>query len=487
MTIGSEMSQNTPKGQSPRVAIIGGGVAGSTAAVHLGELGINVLLLEKGPSLVNGPPICHLHAGGNLYREISEQQCLELLRQSIETIRLYPHTLNKRPTVIAIPNEDSGSPLDIIPRLNKIQMCYQQLVDEDSRNQILGEPEHYYALYEREQLEKLAQQSQPEEPVTSDDWMVPFAKYTNLDSIKYPVVVVQEYGWSVFRLAASIDLTLNSISNCQVLTQSRLTHAEYKDSQWVLTYVGADGLSQETTVDYLINACGYETGTIDDIAHFKRQRMVEFKAAYVTHWAQCQHQWPEVIFHGKRATPRGMAQLTPYADGIFQLHGMTEDITLFTDGLVTSTEHSSQPILPVYLENKIRQGWLPNIQNERTQRAIVHVSRFMPEFCEATVGGKPLYGAQQVPGDDVTLRAADVTFEDTHYARLEVVKGSSALEAVRKIVSFWHLAKDNQSDSIEDQHPISMSLSATEIEHRAKQLADERGYPQALAKIIGMK
>ena len=46
MTIGSDMSQNTTNFQSPRVAIIGGGVA--TAAVHLGELGVNVLLLEKG-------------------------------------------------------------------------------------------------------------------------------------------------------------------------------------------------------------------------------------------------------------------------------------------------------------------------------------------------------------------------------------------------------------------------------------------------------
>ncbi|QSA20474.1 FAD-dependent oxidoreductase, partial [Vibrio furnissii] len=83
MTIGSDMLQTTPNTVSPSVAIIGGGVAGATAAVHMSELGLNVLLLEKGPGLVNGPPICHLHAGGNLYREISQQQCIELLRQSI--------------------------------------------------------------------------------------------------------------------------------------------------------------------------------------------------------------------------------------------------------------------------------------------------------------------------------------------------------------------------------------------------------------------
>ena len=62
-----------------RIGIIGGGVAGATVALQLGEIGLDVTLFEKGPSLVNGPPICHLHAGGNLYREISEQQCLTLV------------------------------------------------------------------------------------------------------------------------------------------------------------------------------------------------------------------------------------------------------------------------------------------------------------------------------------------------------------------------------------------------------------------------
>lgn len=487
MTIGSDMSQNTTNFQSPRVAIIGGGVAGATAAVHLGELGVNVLLLEKGPSLVNGPPICHLHAGGNLYREISEQQCIELLRQSVETIRLYPHTLNKRPTVIAIPDTDSGEPQDIIPRLDTIQACYQQLVDEDPRNQIMGDPKQYYSIYQREQLEILANQVQPKAPLTSEEWLIPFAKYADLNSIKYPVVVVQEYGWSVFRLAASAELALSAMANCQVKTHATLVSAEYNGYCWQLTYVDIDGQHHQVEADYLINACGYETGKVDDMAHYQRKRMVEFKAAYVTHWPQCQHEWPEVVFHGERGTPRGMAQLTPYADGVFQLHGMTEDITLFKDGLVTSEVNSSQPVLPKYLQRKILEGWQSDALNERTHKAIRHISQFMPEFESAQVGGKPLYGAQQIPGYDATLRAADVTFEDNNYARMEVVKGSSALEAVRKIVSNWQLVKALSDKSIEEQHPISMSLTPNDIESRAKRLAQERGYPQALAKFVGMK
>ena len=35
----------------PRVAVIGGGIAGIQAALDLGEMGIDVLLIEKKPSI----------------------------------------------------------------------------------------------------------------------------------------------------------------------------------------------------------------------------------------------------------------------------------------------------------------------------------------------------------------------------------------------------------------------------------------------------
>lgn len=50
------------------VAIIGGGIAGSTTAIRLAQSGIKSILFESSSSLVNGPPMCHLHAGGALYR-----------------------------------------------------------------------------------------------------------------------------------------------------------------------------------------------------------------------------------------------------------------------------------------------------------------------------------------------------------------------------------------------------------------------------------
>ncbi len=54
-------------------------------------------------------------------------------------------------------------------------------------------------------------------------------------------------------------------------------------------------------------------------------------------------------------------------------------------------------------------------------------------FNNATVGSKPLFGAQQIPGDDPTLRVAEVSFPRERYARCEIVKVSSVLDMIDAI------------------------------------------------------
>ncbi|HSR73257.1 MAG TPA: FAD-dependent oxidoreductase, partial [Sulfurovum sp.] len=100
-----------------KIAIIGGGIAGSSAALYFGQLGLNVTLFEKEAGLISGPPWCHLHAGGNLYREISDEQCIALLKQSIGFLRFYPFVVDYRPTVIILPTTDSSTPQALLPRL----------------------------------------------------------------------------------------------------------------------------------------------------------------------------------------------------------------------------------------------------------------------------------------------------------------------------------------------------------------------------------
>ncbi len=473
-----------------KIAIIGGGVAGSTIALRFAELGLDTTIIEKGPSFVNGPPICHLHAGGNLYREICDQQCLTLLKQSIDTVKVYPHSVNVRPTLIALPKTDKREPMDLLPRLQKIRAQYNQLVSEDSSNKVLGEPDKYFQYFSRAQVVALQRSPLPEQAKKDTDWLVAFAQYADLDNIKFPVLLVQEYGLSAFRFAAITSLAIEHLPCCHVKTNHQVIDIICDDDGlgWHLSTKQQSSQTVETCrYDYVINACGFKSGEIDDMVSAKRQRMVEFKAAYVAHWPLCKGLWPEVIFHGERGTPNGMAQLTPYPEGYFQLHGMTQDITLFDKGLVASNEESAQPKLAPQFIEKIDNNWPAKVVSNRTLGSIEHLAQFIPSFSHAKEACKPMYGAQQIPGEDADLRAADVSFYGKHYARAEIIKASSALAAADAILA--NLAECNLISLrelgqylTEHYFPVSQQLTSEEVTSRAILLAQQRDYPIALAK-----
>jgi len=466
-----------------RIGIVGGGVAGATVALCLGKLGLDVTLIEKGPSLVNGPPICHLHAGGNLYREISDEQCITLLRESIELVRLYPHAVDYRPTVVATPKSDKGEPQALFARLHKLQNEYQHLIDEDSQNRVLGSPENYFKLFSREQIEVLKTQQIVAKPSTLNEWMIPFAHHVELSQLKFPVIMVQEYGLNLFRLAASAELSLKKLPNCSLKTECQVTTLQSHANNWQVEYLNNDQ-TETTEFDFIINAAGFRSGLVDDMLGFPRHRLVEFKAAYVTKWQGNNQIWPEVVFFGERGTPNGMAQFTPYPDGYFQLHGMTESITLFEKGLVKSSKNSAQPQLQPHFINKIDKGWTELEITSRTQGAINHLSRFIPEYAlHATVSAKPLFGAQQIPGDDADLRAAGVSFVGERYARCEIVKASSApnvaLQIIKQLVSIGYIDKLAINRFLERP---SLLITEADVDDYAQKLCEMRDYPTSLAR-----
>ena len=146
-----------------RVAVIGGGIAGTTITLGLCEANRLIAdgersavhpvfaptLFEAGDSLVDGPPFCHLHAGGNLYRGIPDDSCVVLLRQCIDICRIFPHAIEKRPTVELVPISDTmKSPEQLMPRLQLLQETYASIVASGGPTfAVLGPPENYYQLY----------------------------------------------------------------------------------------------------------------------------------------------------------------------------------------------------------------------------------------------------------------------------------------------------------------------------------------------------
>ena len=440
-----------------KIAIIGGGIAGSSVALYLSQLPLEISLFEKKASLVDGPPICHLHAGGNLYREISDAQCLQLLRESIEFVRLYPHCVDYRPTAIITPDTDEQDPMDLLKRLKKLQKEYTRLIAESLENKVLGETENYFKLYDKQTALALKKQKIPKQPCSFDEWMISLVHSVDLQKIKFPIIMVQEYGLNIFRLAASATLLLQKKENVHIFTDTKVSNLKKHAEDF----------------DFIINAAGFESGEIDDTFGFTPKRFVEFKAAYVTKWRE-ELPFPEIIFHGKRGTPQGMAQFTPYPEGYFQLHGMTKEITLFEDGLVQNSPLSAQPKLSHEYIEKIYTGWSVEKVHNRTKKAIEHIAQYIPDFKDAQVTNKPLYGAQQIPGEDESLRAADVSFENDNYARCEIVKASSVVSMARTVANKL-LRKHN--------FRFKDTLNKEEVDSLAKELCIQRGYPKALSGV----
>ncbi|MDO6761493.1 FAD-dependent oxidoreductase [Tamlana sp. 2_MG-2023] len=467
------------------VGIIGAGVSGVVTALQLAKHGIDSVLFEQEKSVVSGPPFCHLHAGGNLYPDISESQCKLLMKQSIEMARLFPESIDERPTFISVPKTEKYEFNKLEERLDMLVQYYEDLIAEDPANKILGAPEHYYKIYTEAELNVLAKQPTIKHPKSPDQWMTNTIKLIDYKKLKMPVILVQEYGWNLFRLGAQAQLALDKTPFCDLKTNTSVTSIKDVRKQnlnynWEITTK-----DEVYKVNYLVNSCGFKAGEFDESLHLNTERLIEFKAAYVSKWDPIPGLIPELIFHGERGTPRGMVQLTPYCDDYYQIHGMTNEITLFENGLVKSKNNVPQPEFEDGIKQKLTRGWDYKEVKSRTEKAIASVTKFVPSFKSASVGGPPLFGAQQIPGDDPSLRIGEVRFPCKTYARSEIVKASSALTVANQILN--KIQEIGIMPSINDegsQNSILESISKDDIDALAEALAEQRGYPKSLSRLV---
>ena len=452
-----------------KIAIIGGGVAGVTTAISLSGLGLSVTLFERENSLVNGPPFCHLHAGGNLYREISDTQCIKLLKQSIDFAKLYPFVIDYRPTLIVLPKIDKSTPSMLLDRLKILKIEYQRLIDEDISNNILGDSKDYYKLYTKEKIQN-----------SKDKWILPIRDNLDLDSVQFPLIMVSEFGLNLFRLASGAKLAIDNLIDISLRLNIEITNIKRVDSSW-----SVESKDSIENFDYIINSAGFRTGKIDDMIGIPCKKMVEFKSAYVSYCESYSNiKFPEIIFHGERGTPNGMGQFTPYSNGHFQLHAMTTDITLYKNGLVSNSPKSCQPKLDKSFITKIEKEWDMEEVEERTNKAIEHISKFIPKFKNAKVASKPLFGAQQIVGDDPTLRVAEVSFPAPYYARCEIVKVSSVIDMVDRILDDLVASNILDSKNGKIDSLVLKNLKEEDISKYAKVLAKNRNYPKDLASLV---
>ena len=106
----------------------------------------------------------------------------------------------------------------------------------------------------------------------------------------------------------------------------------------------------------------------------------------------------------------------------------------------------------------------------------------MPAFKNASITSKPLFGAQQIPGDDASLRAAEVSFDGETYARCEIVKASSVLSMAdaitKKLITLGFIKKSAYGYR---DFKSNKQFLEEDITNLAQKLCLQRDYPKCLA------
>lgn len=464
-------------------------MAGSTIALRLGRAGVSTLLLEARGSLVDGPPMCHLHAGGALYPELSDADCRTLLRQSVETAAWFPESIDARPTLVCVPTRDSHDPDRLLAREQMLAEHYRRLVDLDPAHRVLGDPDDYVHPYTRARLEELAGSPQPSAEESAgmawDRWVAPAATLLDLDRLRYPVLAIAEPNWNILRLAACVTLRLAALPTVDVRLHTRVCSLERDGEGWLVGTVGPDGADRIDRVDFVVNAAGFRAGAVDDQASVAAEHAVEFKAAWLARWSRpsaTTRALPEIVVHGKRGTADGMAQFTPYGGDVVQLHGMVDGITLFDDEPATSTGASAQPDLDPEWVDWIDHGFDPDVALTRSRRAIDHVAPFLPSFADAQPLPQVLGGAQQVPGGDVARRVGRLRHEPgRRYAVAENAKACEAVDMADAVMDV--LVAEGIVAPERSARPRWERLADADVTGLARRFARERGLPEAMAEV----
>jgi hypothetical protein len=457
---------------SPTILIVGAGVAGRTLCTLLNALRLpedpqtnayQVRAFERKISFADGPPYCHLHSGGLLYTSrISSAEAERLLQQSIDFVQMYPTCISYRPTVIAIRKNHTGCTVSkLIRRCSDLQLAYARLVAEDPTKQVLGSPSSYFKAYSLKKVLEICFDSvgrlrdAVRTPCCMNDWLLNWMQQgIRLDQLKFPIVLVQELGISHFREIAAFDSTYeehlkrsgkNKPSWRVSLGAEVLSVKQVNKSGallWKVDYRSKAGVMKSCWGHYLVNAAGASSGVIDDQLGVPSPRSLEFKASYFVRLRSPSLDFPipEAAFLGVRGTDDTEEDLPPYVQaayygkGLYQLHVLTDQITLFPFGLTASDPSASQPKEPPAVKQ-----FYENFQEtcvSRAQAAIQATAALQANFeAGGHLVGRPLLGVQCILGLDIEKRGSSA-LEYGAAASMPIVKGISAVTASREVLGF---------------------------------------------------
>lgn len=266
-----------------KIAVIGGGIAGTTAAIQLKRAGHTIDLYEKGNELLSGGPWCHLHKGGFLYPMLSINECKILYNHSCDFIDFFKESgcIEDRPTIIAYKTNSAFSVNSLLHKCKEIL------------------PETEYIIHHR---------NTPPETKYIETFLDLLDDH---DSIMYPFVSVNEPGINMNLAKDYLKRELKNIDTIFMNTIAKPLH--------VINHWNINGI----TYDYIIYATGHHNDLDDEC-------IIEQKSSWLIYFKDINY-FPEIAIIGERGTSEGMIQIAPTAErNIYHVHAMTLDSTIIT-------------------------------------------------------------------------------------------------------------------------------------------------------------
>ena len=301
--------------ENRRVAVIGAGIAGTTAALFLAKQGLTVDLFdrEKAIFMRSSALPAHLYSGVQYFGDISDSSIQHCMRDAISFAKALPFCINPRPTVMAIAKKDIREPQNLERVCEMNQKVYEAECRKDPKNRVFGSSSQFYKTYTLEQLLQAQKDPQSEE----DHWMASFAKYTNLDDLKFPVFFIREYGLDMRHAAGFMEQLIKENPNIRLHLKAEVRKVQHIKSGIMLFAETERGHFQQK-FQVVIDASGSNLGALEAQLDIKNQRLVDMKMVGLFKRVKMPHIanefLPEIYILGGKGYPAGtsfMSHISP--------------------------------------------------------------------------------------------------------------------------------------------------------------------------------
>lgn len=307
--------------ESSRVAVIGGGIAGTVSALFLARQGLQVDLFEREKGIFMGSSAipAHLYSGVQYFDDISKESIRHCMHDAIAFARTLPFIINPRPTIMALAKKDIRRPEALEEACIMNRKVYTEACRKDPKNRVFGNPLHFYKKYSRADVEKILKGEKGNNQ--SARWVAGFAKNTNLDDLQFPIFLIQEFGLDMRHAAGFMEQLIRENPNVRLHLSATVTKVKQVVRGTELTTISPKG-DFKGHYHVVVDASGRNLGALESQLNVRNPRMVDVKLAGLFKLPRNHNvdmHVPEIYILGGKGHPAGtsfMSHVSPINPGM---------------------------------------------------------------------------------------------------------------------------------------------------------------------------